>query len=191
MEVELKSDWQDTQVELLKTLHGYEVAEVNKEVGCVDYVSKRDDDEKKLLRVIVDPEFNASKAYFETTRKTLDAVENGYYDEATIMAERFTKASKRLARKEENLEYVSSEHGHYSLIELMDAIQKVTRELCEAECGKFPTRAEDCQGYQDGEYLCPVRRVSDDADFHAERGWLPLLMNDFSRLVALRREMNG
>ena len=86
MEVELKSDWQDTQVELLKTLHGYEVAKFNKKVGCVDYVSKSDDDERRLLRVIVDPKLNASKAYFETTRKTLDAVENGYYDEAIIMA---------------------------------------------------------------------------------------------------------
>lgn len=190
MEVELKSDWQDTQVELLKSLHGYEAAKVNDDVGSVDYLAENDDEGIRLLRVIVDPDFNASRADFKITTKTLEAVEDGYYDEAIIMAERFTKASMRLVRKEESLEYISPDNEHYSHIELIEAIQKQTRELCETRCGKFPTRAKDCEGYQDGEYTCPVRRVSDDADFHAERGWLKLLMNDFSRLVALRREMD-
>ena len=166
------------------------VVNVNEDAGIVDYVAENDDEERKLLRVIVDPQFHASKAYFDTTRKTLEAVENGPYDEATIIAQSFTKASKNLVNKEENLEYVSPEHEPYSLIELIEAIQSQTRELCEARCGGFPKRAEDCKGYQDVEYTCPVRRVSDDADFHAERGWLKLLMNDFSRLVTLRREMN-
>lgn len=190
MEIELKSDWQDTQVELLKSLHGYEAAKVNDDVGSVDYVAEDEDEGIRLLRVIVDPDFNASRADFKITTKTLEALEDGYYDEAIIMAERFTKASKRLVRKEESLEYISPDNEHYSHIELIEAIQKQTRELCETRCGEFPTRAEDCEGYQDGEYTCPVRRVSDDADFHAERGWLKLLMNDFSRLVALRREMD-
>lgn len=140
--------------------------------------------------MIVDPQLNASKAYMETISKTLEAVEDGPYDEATILASRLTKASKRLVRREEGLEYVSPEYEHYSFIELIDAIQYKTRELCEAKCGKFPKSEEDCNGYRDGEYTCPVRRVSDDADFHAERRWLQLLMKDFSRLVMLQKELD-
>lgn len=190
-DIKLKSDWQDTQVELLKSLHGFKVAEVNDKIGSVDYVAETDDEKKKLLRVVVDPGLNASKAYFKTVSKTLEAVEDGNYDEATILAERFTRASKRLARKEENLEYISPDNEHHSLFELIEAVQDQTRELCEAKCGKFPTRVEDCRGYQDGEYTCPVRRLSDDADFHAERGWIDLLMSDFSKLVMLQRKMNN
>lgn len=49
MEVELKSDWQDIQVELLKSLHGYEVEKVNDEIGSVDYVAENKDGEKSSL----------------------------------------------------------------------------------------------------------------------------------------------
>jgi len=58
-DVELKSDWQDLQVELQKSLHGYEAAEVNEEIGSIDYVTGKDSEEKKLLRVIVDPDLRS------------------------------------------------------------------------------------------------------------------------------------
>jgi len=48
----------------------------------------------------------------------------------------------------------------------------------------------ECKGYQDGEYSCPVRRISDDVDFHTEKRWAKLLMIDFTKLVTLRREMD-
>lgn len=41
MEVELKSDWQEVEVELLKSLYGYEFKDVNDEIGYVDYVATR------------------------------------------------------------------------------------------------------------------------------------------------------
>ena len=189
MEVELKSDWADTQVELLKSLYGYKVSDVNDEKGYVDYEADNGDERKKLLRVIVDPDFNTRRADFKVITNALDDLDDGGYDEAVIMANRFTKASKRLVRKEENIEYVSPKHEHYSLIELVEAIQNETRKLCEMKCGKYPQSAEDCKGFGDGVYNCQVRRVSDDADFHAERGWLELLFNDFSRLLSLRREI--
>jgi hypothetical protein len=198
MEIELKTDWQDTQVEFLKSLYGFEidnvdenveVARVNKEIGILDYVTENGDDEKILLRVIVDPGFNAEKAYMDITKKTLEDVENDGFDEAIIVANRFTKASKRLLRKNEDFEYISSSNRNYSFFELIEGIKNLTHELCETECGEFPTREEDCEGYQDGRYTCKVRRISDDTDFHMEMKWLELLMNDFSRLVDLQREL--
>ena len=189
MEVELKSDWQDTQVELLKSLHGYEVKKVNAKNGSIDYVAENEDGGKKLLRVIVGPKFHASTAGINTVEKTVEELEEGYYDEALLVAEKFTSVSKRLLRKESNLEYLSPGSEYYSLFELREAIYKQTRELCEAKCGKLPRREEDCNGYQNGRYTCPVRRVSDEADFHVERSWRELLKSDFDKLVKLRREM--
>ena len=190
MSVPLRSDWQDLQVKLQKTLHGYELAKVNRDTGIVDYIAENNEEGKKLLRVIVDPQFNASKAYMETVTETLDNLEEGYYDEATIIADGFTKASRERIREEEDLEGISNKYKpSYSIVELYEAILKTTKELCEAKCGKFPTREEDCEGYQDGEYTCPVRRISDDVDFHVERNWNSLLMNDFSRLVDLREQI--
>ena len=49
IEVELKSEWQDIQVELLKQLHGYKMKGVNEEIGSVDYIAE-DEEDRKLYR---------------------------------------------------------------------------------------------------------------------------------------------
>lgn len=190
MEVELKSDWLVNQIELMKTLHGYEMEGINTEIGSIDYIASGDDDEEKLLRVIIDPWLNAGKLDFKKTTKIVESLEKEDYDEVVIMAEEFTEASLRILR-ENNIDYLSpTMKPRYSIFEVMDAIQRLTHELCRAKCGKVPTREGDCKGHQEGEYTCPVRLVSDNADFHAERKWPWLLKKDFSQLVNLRREMN-
>jgi len=191
MDVELKSDWLVTQIELLKAIHGYEKNGVNDETGSIDYVASIDGDKKKLLRVIIDPKVNVSKANTDTIRTIKAFLENENYDEAVILAEEVTQGAKSLIRDKKNLRYISPGlERPYSISELIYAIQKKTSELCKLRCGKIPKTEEDCKGYQDGEYTCPARRISDDADFHADRRWLQLMMNDFLKLVTLWRELN-
>lgn len=187
MEVELNSDWLVTQIELLKSLHGYEMKEVNDEIGSVDYVASGADHDKKLLRAIIDPKVNISKANTDTIRTTINFLQDEDYDEAIILAEELTQGAESLIREKKNLKYISTRLKYpYSISELIYAIQKKTMELCKLRCGKVPRTERDCKGYQNNEYTCPVRRISDDADFHAERKWLQLLMNDFSKLVAIQ-----
>lgn len=191
MKVELKSDWLITQIELLKSIYGYEMSEVNQELGSIDYVTSGDGREKKLLRVVIDQGVNISKANTDTIRTTIEFLENEGYDEALILAEEVTQGAKSLLRKKKEINYISnSMDRQYSIIELLDAIQKITRKLCKLRCGKIPKTKKDCKGYQDSGYSCPIRRVSDDADFHAERRWMQLMVNDFSKLISLQRKMN-
>lgn len=189
MEVELRSSWQDIQVELLKSLHGFEVTDVNEELGSVDYVAEAGDEGRRLLRVMVDGQFKAGTAGMKAVERTLEDLEGGAYDEAILMAEGFTSASKVAVMKEENLGYISPGSEHYSITELLEGIERQTQRLCEVKCGDFPTSADECKGYVDGRYTCLVRLVSDDADFHAEMGWLHLLMKDFDKLVNLQRDL--
>lgn len=189
MNVELKSEWLDTRIELLKTLHGYELRGVNEEVGSVDYVIDCEDTGRRLLRVMVDSKFNASTGNMKSVEKTLGDLEGEKYDEAIIVAEGFTDASESLIMDDKRLELITQDSEHYSVTDLLDAIERKTRELCEAKCGKFPTSSEDCEGRREGRYVCDVRRVSDDSDFHAERGWVSLLLNDFDNLIELKREI--
>jgi len=190
MEVEFKSSWLVTQIELLKALHGYEKNGVNDEIGSIDYVASGDGSEKKLLRVIIDPKANVSKANTETIRTAMMFLETENYDKAVILSKEFTEGAKSLIRDEKNLYYISPGLEHlYSISELFYAIQKKTGDLCKLRCGKAPKTEKDCKGHQDDEYTCPVRRISDDADFHAERKWRQLLMNDFSKLTTSWREL--
>lgn len=67
-----------------------------------------------------------------------------------------------------------------------------TFELCESICGKAPTTEDECKGYRNGKYSCAVRRISDDSEFHAERGWMALVYDDFSKLTEIKdRQARG
>ena len=189
MEVELKSDWQDVQVELLKGLQGYEFKNLNDEEGYVDYVAKGDGVERKLLRVIVGPKHNASTASVSIVENTLEKLEDDY-DSVILVAKSFTPSSMRKIGEEDDLEMISSHQSLHSTTEVYGVIQDITASLCEKKCGGLPKNEEDCDGLVDGEYHCEVRKVSANSDFHARMKWLPLLMNDFSRQIELRRGMD-
>ena len=36
-------------------------------------------------------------------------------------------------------------------------------------------------------YACDIRRISDDADFHAQRGWKQLLYSDYKNILLIKR----
>ena len=191
MEVEFESDWLATQIELLKALHGYVKDGIDDKVGSIDYVAGGDVHGKKLLRVIIDQKADVSRAFTDTVRATIEFLKDEDYDEAVIIAEEFTQGATNLLRNESDLDFISMRQEHqYSISELLEAIQKYSIELCKLRCGNVPESENDCQGYRDREYSCSIRRISDDADFHAERRWLQLLINDFSRLIELRRGMS-
>jgi hypothetical protein len=189
LEVKLQSNWQKVEVELLKSLHGYEFKDVNDEMSCVDYVAKSVNGERRLLRVIVGPNYFASNAFMRIVEGTLGQLEDLEYDKATLLAKSFTSASRKVVNKIDGLDMISLSRRGHSTIEMIEANQSRVGSLCEARCGGLPESAEDCKGIMNEKYLCDVRRISDDTDFHAKMGWLPMLMDDFSRLIDLQNDM--
>ena len=181
----IKANWIETQVELMKAIQGYEKKDSRKKVGIIDYVNG-DGEEKKLLRVIFASARGQSKAVARTIDDMVASMDGEGYVEAIIIAEKFTSGAVRMIRDRENLDYISEEaRTPFSLTEILYAIQKKTIELCELICGKAPTAEDECKGYRNGKYSCAVRRISDDSGFHAERGWMSLVYDDFSKLVEI------
>lgn len=189
------SRWLETEVELMKTIEGYEKKGSNKKSGIIDYVAGEGEGEK-LLRVVLNKKSRESKATMETVKNTMVSMEGGGYKQAFIIAEDFTYGAKKLIRDTEHLDYISRDkESPHSFMEILYAIQRNTIELCESTCGKAPTTEDECKGYsKDGpfrRYNCQVRHISDDADFHAERGWILLLYSDFSKLIKIKGESTG
>jgi hypothetical protein len=54
---------------------------------------------------------------------------------------------------------------------MIEANQSRVGSLCEARCGSLPKSEEDCKRLMNEKFLCDVRRISDDTDFHARMGW--------------------
>jgi len=185
MEIELKTDWQMHTVELMKTIHGYEDPEYNDEVGSVDFITK-EEDQKKLMRALVDEDGSSGTGYMNKVNQTIEEVQDSEIDEALILADRFTSSARRLMKENEKVDYVSSKFTpSYRVSDLVYAIQKKTMRLCEKKCGKVPESKDDCKGIDEDGYACQVRRISDDATFHAQMKWKEVLLEDFNKLVEL------
>jgi len=185
MEIELKTDWQAHTVELMKTIHGYEDPEYNEEVGSVDFMTQ-EKDQTKLMRALVDEDGRSDTGYRDKVNRTIEDVQDSEVDEALIIADRFTSSARRLMKENDNVDYVSSKFTpKYRVSDLVYAIQQKTMQLCKQKCGSAPKSKDDCKGINEDGYACQIRRMSDDATFHAQMKWNEVLLEDFNKLVEL------
>jgi hypothetical protein len=191
MKVTPRTDWQLTEVELLKTLQNYSYYEFNYELGAIDYTTDGDEERKSLMRVVVDSHHQSSNASMNIVAQTLEDLDGGGFDEAVLVANDITSASRLLVMKADNLNVIHPRKQNHTNFDLMRAINKKTMRLCKMNCGKTPTSEEDCEGISSGSYVCEVRRISDDADFHVKMGWGDLLISDFKRLIEIQKGMKG
>lgn len=184
--IEYKSNWQQTTVELMKTLHGYREESYDKSIGSIDYVAV-EKDSKHLMRALVGEDGSSSPCYLENVNQLIEAMKEKNVDEALLLANRFTSSARQKIRKKTNMDYLSSRVDyHYGVGDLAYAIQQKTVELCRETCGAPPKNEDNCKGRDGGRYSCPVRRVSDDATFHAEMGWDHVLLEDFQKLLEIQ-----
>jgi DNA-binding XRE family transcriptional regulator len=189
MEIEYESDWMSPTVELLKCLGEINKPEINGEMGSIDYVIN-EGDKKKLIRAMVDENQNSAPAYVDTIRATIIELEEEKYDEALILSKRITDSAHDIVTQQDNLDVITPKMKHiFSLVEVLSAIQKKTRDLCVIKCGKAPETREDCQGKKGRTYTCDIRRISDDATFHATMKWKDVLFEDFYNLCAIEKEL--
>jgi hypothetical protein len=187
MEIEYKSGWINPTVELMKCLEPISDPSKNKDMGSIDYLIE-EEDSKRLIRAFVDENNMAAPAYVSHIRDTIDELDK--YDEITILSKRITKAAHEIASKEEDLNVITPDTKHnFSLIEVISAIQEKTRELCKIKCGKAPETKDDCQGKKGRVYYCDIRRISDDATFHATMKWKTVLLEDFNQLWKLEKDL--
>jgi hypothetical protein len=189
MEIEYKSNWIRPTVELMKCLDTISDPEINEELGSIDYLIK-DDDEKRLIRTLVNDDYTAAPAYVDAIRATIQEIDEEKYDEITILSERITNSSHDLVAKIDKLNVITPNTKHtFSLVEVLSAIQKKTIDLCITKCGKAPEIKADCKGKKGRVYTCDVRRISDDATFHASMKWKKVLIEDFNHLCELEKEI--
>ena len=187
MQVEYNSDWVTPTIELMKCLGDVTQPVRNEEMGSVDYVVE-DNHKKKLIRALVDEYDRAAPAYVETIRETITELDEDKYDEAVILTDRITDSANDIVTSRENLHVITANtKNSFSLVEIVSAIQKKTAELCIAKCGKKPETRDDCKGKTGRTYSCDIRRVSDDATFHATMKWKTVLLEDFNNLCEFEK----
>lgn len=181
MALKIDSDWLDTEVELVKTLHGVSFSNYDDDNRTADFASKRED---KIVKVFIDREGRVEKANLEAVKHIVSDYDEAEYDDVILMAEKYTPSAVDYVNRQENFTIVTPKTKmNLGIPDLLSAIQSLTMKLCMKRCGKVPETEDDCEGYEKGKLVCPVRCISDNADFHAERGWARQLRIDFENLV--------
>jgi hypothetical protein len=189
MYIEFKSDWINPTLEIMQCLGNIGKPIINEEIGSIDYLIE-EEDSKRLIRALVDENYIAVPAYIDTIRSTAEELKEEQYDEAVILAKRATNSAFELVAQVENLDIITPNTKHnFSLIEVLSAVQKKTIELCKIKCGKAPETKDDCQGKKGRSYQCDIRRISDDATFHATMKWKEVLLEDFANLCKIGQEI--
>ena len=189
MEIEYKSEWMTPTIELMKCLGQLGTPCKNEDIGSIDYVLGKDN-ERKLVRAIVNEDNQVAPAYVDAIRGTIEELEENRYKEAIIISKRVTNSAHDLVVNAENLSIITpNTKNNFGLIEVLSAIQKKTLELCKIQCGKAPQTKEDCRGKVGRVYQCDIRRISDDATFHATMKWKKVLLEDFNHLCEKERKM--
>lgn len=179
------------KAELISTVRDYETKGTRKTEKIVDLmVSPSESDDKILIRVITEPASKSGHLGVDTVREMISILEKRNYDKGILVGKRFTKAAKR-EMKSENIEAVSDRiMPHFKLEELYLTIDSCLQNLCIAKCGRLPDNESDCKSLVDGHYPCDVRLISDNANFHLERGWIKLLERDLAKLLVVKKTLN-
>ena len=186
IQIRSNSDWVTPTVELIKCLEEPGEPVINEAEGSVDYII----DEKKLIRVLVNENSEIAPAYVENIRSIITELDEKKYEEAVIITKRVTDSAYDLVAEHENLEIITpTMKNNFSLVEMLSAVQMKILKLCKIKCGKAPETRDDCKGKEGREYLCDIRRISDDATFHATMKWKDVLQEDFNNLCELERTM--
>lgn len=177
--------WLDTEVEFVKMLHGVTFSRYDEENRTADFESEGKD---TIVKVFIDKDGRAEKADLESVKRIVSEYDGIDYGDIIIMAEKYTPSAVDYVKRQASFTMVTPKTElNPGIPEMLSAIQNLTKSLCIQQCGKFPETEDDCKGYENGKPVCLVRCISDNADFHAERGWVGQLRIDFDNLVKVEK----
>jgi hypothetical protein len=178
------------KAELISAMRDYKKKRTRSKDRRIDFtVSPSEADEKILIRAITEPKSKSGFVGVDTVREMINALEKKNYDKGIIIGKKFTNAAKK-ELKNANIEVFSEAISpNFKLKRLYSTIGSYVEKLCNAKCGKVPVKASDCKGFADGNYSCDVRLISDNADFHYEKGWVNFLERDLVKLLSIEKEL--
>lgn len=166
-------------------IEGYVSKGMEKRDSGLDIIAlDKESNDKVLLRVITESE-SKSGVCLDTVEKMATTIENEDYDRGILISDKFTRAAEEKLAEEDIQKISGNLILDFPPTRLYSAARDLMDDQCKAKCGRVPQKESDCEGYLNGNYSCKVRRISDDASFHFDRGWLSLLQKDILLLLAM------
>jgi hypothetical protein len=182
----------ELEAELVMTVRDYECEERRRWDEGIDFTAlDAKSDDKILLRVITAPKTKSDVVGVDDVRKMCEIIAHEHYDTGILISKRFSESARK-EMYQRSIQMISENYKpRFKPEKLTLKIQHCIDDLCKAKCGRVPENASDCKGYSEGRYSCKLRLISDNALFHATRGWTNLLKRDLMRLLAISNSLNN
>jgi hypothetical protein len=178
------------KAELISAMRDYTRKRTNSKERKVDFtVSPSKANEKILIRAITETKSKSGYIGVDAVREMSDFLEKKKYDKGILIGKKFTNAAKKEMKNADIELFSETISPNFKLEQLYSTIGSFVEKLCKAKCGKVPSQDSECQGFAEGHYICEVRLISDNADFHYEKGWTNFLENDLVKLLAIEKEL--
>ncbi|MFQ6081613.1 MAG: restriction endonuclease [Candidatus Bathyarchaeia archaeon] len=189
---ELKGEGVVKMAELIMAVRDYENEEEQRWEKGIDIIaSPIKSDDKILMRVITKPSSKSGVIGATAVREMGEELERKGYDKVFLIGKRFTKGAREVM-SQEGIEMVSEKiMPSFKPQRLYVTIHNCINHLCRAKCGHVPREMSDCKGYSGGHYSCEIRLISDNAQFHFERGWTNLLQKDLEQLLTIGKSASN
>jgi len=179
-EINLDSTWQCHTVEIMKTLHGFDDPEVNKNINAIDFTI--DGKKKKMLRILL--ERGKQTKYSHLVKQTIMDAEELDIDETIIVSDRLTAGAKSIINNEDSLSYITPKtFNPFSIHELKTVMNEKLVKICEKTCGS-DRDTHNCNGLMKDGQVCSIYLISKNAAFHAKMKWSELLHEDLNQLIS-------
>ena len=167
-------------------VQNYKFEERTKNDHWVDFTASDPTSEEKILLRVIDTKQATNYIGVDAVRKILETMQRQQFGKAVLVGRRFTDAAQ-LEMSEKNVQRISEDYMPPVLPErIFLTINEHVNNLCKMNCGKVPQQETECTGFSKGT-KCGIRTISDNAAFHFERGWIPLLRNDLKKLVSMQQ----
>jgi hypothetical protein len=153
----------------------------------VDFTASDPNSTEKILLRLIESKQAATVVGVDAVRKILETMQKRQFDKVILVGRQFTDAAQE-EMVEKKIQRISEDYMPPVLPErLYLTINEYVDKLCKATCGKAPQEEAECSGFSRGA-KCEIRTISDNAAFHFERGWAPLLRNDLRQLVSMQQQ---
>jgi hypothetical protein len=167
-------------------VQNYKFEERKKNAEWVDFTAYDPNSEEKILLRLIETKQDNIFVGVDAVRKILATMHRQQFGKAVLVGRRFTDAAQT-EMSEKNVQSISEDYMPPVLPEkLYLTINEHVNNLCKMNCGKIPQKETECTGFLKG-VKCGIRTISDNAAFHFERGWIPLLRNDLKKLVSMQQ----
>lgn len=172
MGIQIQSDWMIPQVETLRVLNNLSEEKYNKELGSIQYTDKKN---TKSLLVVASENGKPRSIEIKFARILKELLDETEFSQVYVFGETQTASAYNILRYHEKATIATMKMRTRLLTdEILEAFNIVSNSI-------YGERSDNDE----------IKKMNENAKFHAGMGWTDQLLQEFTYLLELKQEIHN